>query len=119
MGFLNEAYKLLTRAKRTKERETRVQQPHQLIALVQDQDRIQDELSTLLGGNTPKHSEVGLQADKWARTLSGLRFPRNISITGLQQLQETYQAAVGHIQKLEGQDKASAIELWIERILDA
>ena len=71
------------------------------------------------GEDIPEHQTIGLTSDKWARTLSGLRFHRNLPIPGLQQQQCTLQAAIDHVHNLEGQDKASAIELWIERILDA
>ena len=42
-----------------------------------------------------------------------------MGIPGLQQVQSTLQDSIDHVQVLEGKDKASAIELWIERILDA
>ena len=119
IGFISEAYKRLTRAKRTKVRESMLNlELHQLIELVRDQDRVQEEVQALLG-TTPSNKEVGLEADKWARTLNGLRFHSNMNVRGLQQLQDAFQASIGNIQKLEGQDKASAIEQWIDRILDA
>ena len=71
------------------------------------------------GGDIPDHQTIRLTSDKWARTLSGLRLHRNMPILGLQKLQSTLQASIDHVLALEGKDKASAIELWIERILDA
>ena len=89
VGFLTEALKLTIRAKKTKVREGSVLDAQQLVDLVRDQDRIQQETTQLLAGDTPKHQELGLTADRWARTLSGIRFHRNMSIPGLQQLQST------------------------------
>ena len=78
-GFLNEAYKLLTRAKRTKVRESRKQiEPHPLIELVRDQDRIQDEVQTLLG-STPNHKEIRLEA---AKRTNGPEHKVDLDLTG-------------------------------------
>ena len=110
-GFVTEALKLTIRAKKAKLREGTTEEAQQLVDLVRDQDRIQDEMSRLLEGDTPKHQDLGLTSDRWARTLSGLKFHRNMALPGLQQLQSTLQASIGHVQTLEGKEKASAIEL--------
>ena len=56
LGFLTDAYKLLTRLKRTQRREGGD-------LLVNDQDRISEEMEHLLC-DSPKHEEVGLEAGK-------------------------------------------------------
>ena len=94
-------------------------EPQQLIEVVRDQDRNQDEMQQLLAGDSPPHEELGLTTDRWARTLSGLKPHRNLNITGLQNLQGTLQASIDHVHNLEKLDKKSAVEKWIERILDA
>ena len=118
-GSVTEALKLTIRSKKARTREGRTSTPQQLVDIVRDQGRIQHEMSLLLEGNTPQHQELGLTADRWARILSGLKYHRNLRIPGLQQLQGTLQAVIDHIHNLEKQDKKSAVEDWIERILDA
>ena len=89
IGYLTEALKFIIRAKKTKVREGNVLDAQEMVDLVRDQDRIQQETTQLLAGDIPKHQELGLTADRWARTLSGLKFHRNTPIPGLQQLQGT------------------------------
>ena len=100
-GFITEALKLTIRAKKAKLRESRTVEAQQLVDLVRDQDRIQYEMSNLLEGDLPKHQDLGLTADRWARTLSGLKFHRNLTMPGLQQLQGTLQAAIDHVHNVE------------------
>ena len=107
----------MTRIKRTKHRETLEMDGHQLEALVRDQDKIAEEVKEAMT-NIPKHEELGLEMDKWMRIVSGINNHRRLNINAINNFQDVLGAAIGHIQRLEGQDKKSAIEQWLDRILD-
>ena len=117
IGFLTDIHKLMTRIKQTKHRETLEMDGHQLEALVRDQDKITDELKEAMT-NLPKHDELGLEMDTWMRIVSGINNHRRFNINAINNIQDVLAAAIGHIQRLEGQDKQSAIEQWLDRILD-
>ena len=107
----------MTRIKKTKTRGAGVNSPHDLIALVRDQERITDEIQVALL-EIFANQELGLEQDKWMRVISGIKNHRMLNINAINRIQDVLTAAMGHIQKLEGQDKTSAVEQWLDRILD-
>ena len=73
LGFLTEVYKMLTRLKiAIRREEAGVYTPQGLIKHVAALDQITAEMETLLP-SAPKHKEISLEADKWARTLAALQ----------------------------------------------
>ena len=66
----------------------------------------------------PAHEGLGLDQDKWRRIVSGINNHRRLNINAINNIQQVLSAAVSHIHKLEGQDKTSAVEQWLDRILD-
>ena len=66
----------MTRLRRTDNRETGLIMPHKLLELIRDQDRISDEIQVALK-DTLEHHELGLEADRWARIISGIKHHRN------------------------------------------
>ena len=118
-GFATEARKLIIRSKKAKTREGRVEETQQLSQVIGDQDRIQEEMVKLLEGDKPSHEDLGLTQDKWNRTLTGLKYHRTFNIPGLQNLQNILQAGINHVLNLEKLDRKSAVEEWIDKILDA
>ena len=83
LGFLSDVYKLLTRLKRTRRREDAgMETPQPLVNRVRDMDRITEEMERALQ-SAPKHEEVGLEADKWARTLAALSRHRQLNSNAL------------------------------------
>ena len=95
-----------------------VEEAHQLLEVVRDQDRIEKEMAKLLEGEHPSHENLILTQDKWNRALSGLKYHRTFNIPGLQTLQAILQAGINHVLNLEQLDRQSAVEEWIEKILD-
>ena len=88
------------RLKRTESRGEGLNMPHELLELIRNQDRISDEIQQALE-DTPDHQELGLEADKWTRILSGVPHHRNLNTKGINQIQEVLAAVLGHIQKLK------------------
>ena len=92
--------------------------PQGLIQHVQVLDQITAELEALLP-TAPKHEEVGLEADKWARTLAALRRHRQLHDNALTAIRDTIRASIRHVNMLENQECKTAFDEWIDRILDA
>ena len=67
----------------------------------------------------PNHEEVGLEADKWARTLAALLRHSQLNDNALTNIRDTVKASIDNINVLENQDRKSAFDEWIDRILDA
>ena len=92
--------------------------PQALIPHVANMDQMTAEIGDLLP-TAPKHSEVGLEAGKWARTLAALKGHRQLNNNAVTELRNTIQASIDYVRSLEDKDKKQAFDEWIERILDA
>ena len=115
--FLTHVYKLLTRAKRAQKRDEGHLSPKQLIQRIKDQDHMSDEME-VTPLQAPAQDCIGLEVDKWARTLAALRNHCQLNRKAINTVQDAIKPATGYIHVLENTHKASAIEEWIERILD-
>ena len=120
LGFLTESHKLLTRLKRGLRRaEAGVETPEALIQHIANMDdQITAEKGALLP-SAPKHSDVGLEASKWTRTLAALKKHRQVINKAVTNIRNTIQASIDYVHSLEYKDRKEAFDVWIERILDA
>ena len=119
LGYLTDIYKLLTRLKRARRREEAgVETPQGLIQHVKVMDQITAELEALLP-TAPKHEQIGLEVEKWARTLAAFQRHRQFNQNALTTIRDTIQASIEHANMLENQDRKNVFDEWIDRILDA
>ena len=77
--------------------------PEGPINLVRDLDQISAELEALLP-EAPRHEEVGLEADKWSRTLAALSRHRQLNDNALTNVRDSVKASIDHVNVLENQN---------------
>ena len=105
LGFLTEIYKLLTRLKGARRREEAgVETPEGLIQHAKVMDQITAELKAMLP-QAPKHDQIGLGVEKWARTLGALQRHRQLNDNALTTIEDTIQASIEHASMPENQDR--------------